>query len=239
MSEDQLAPVCILAGGRGTRLGELARHTPKPLLPVAGQPFLFHQLRLLRRHGARRVVLCVGYLADQIEDAIGDGRQFDLEVCCVADEPHVSGTAAAIRGALALLGDEFLTLYGDTYLRVDYGAVLAAFRSTPLPALMTVLRNENRWDPSNAVFRGGRVERYDKRHPTPDMAWIDYGLGVFSPAGLALAGDESDLSGVYEDLARRGKLAGFEARERFYDIGTPAALRETDAFLRAHHKFDW
>lgn len=238
MSEQGLAPVCILAGGRGTRLGELGRDTPKALVPVAGEPFLFHQLRLLRRHGARRVVLCVGYLAEQIEEAVGDGCQFDLEVCCVADQPGISGTAAAIRGALTLLGEEFLTLYGDTYLRIDYGAVLAAFRLSTLPALMTVLRNENRWDTSNAVFRDGRVEWYDKRHPTPQMAWIDYGLGVFSAAGLALAREKSDLSDVYGDLARRGKLAGFEARERFYDIGTPAALRETDAFLRAHSEFD-
>ncbi len=238
MSDEDLAPVCILAGGRGTRLGDLVRDSPKPLLPVAGQPFLFHQLRLLRRHGARRVVLCVGYLGDQIEDAVGDGRAFGLEVSCVADPPGIAGTATAIRHASTLLSDEFMVLYGDTYLRIDYRAVLAAFRSSTLPALMTVLRNENHWERSNAVFRASRVERYDKRQPTPAMAWIDYGLGVFSPGGLALAAGESDLADVYRELASRGQLAGFEARERFYEIGTPEALQETDAFLRAEEDFN-
>ncbi len=154
VSEERLAPVCILAGGRGTRLGELVRGTPKPLLSVAGEPFLFHQLRLLRRHGARRVVLCVDYLGHQIEKTVGDGRMLDLEVSYVRDHTGSSGTAGAIRGALSVLGDEFLVLYGDTYLPIDYGAVLAAFRTSGLPALMTVLRNENRWDTSNAGFSG-------------------------------------------------------------------------------------
>jgi N-acetyl-alpha-D-muramate 1-phosphate uridylyltransferase len=229
-SATELAPVCILAGGLGTRLGERVRDTPKPLLPVAGRPFVFHQLELLRRHGARRIVLCVGYLGEEIERVVGDGSELDLEVLYAYDPPDLAGTAGAVRGALHLLGEEFLVLYGDTYLRIDYLDVQRAFRESGMPALMTVLRNEGRWDTSNVVFADGLVKVYDKQHLTPDMHWIDYGLGMLSAAALDVTGD-ADLAAVYRELARRGELAGYEATERFYEIGTPDALSETETFL--------
>ncbi len=228
-----LLPVCILAGGLGTRLGQVVADTPKPLLEVAGAPFLRHQLRLLKSHGARRVVLCVGYLGERIEAALGDGADEGLELRYAYDGPDLRGTAGAIRGALDQLGDAFLVLYGDTYLRIDYTAVQAAFEASGMPALMTVLRNEGRWDASNVVLDGNRIVTYDKRTSTPDMQWIDYGLGILTAEALDAAGpDEPDLAGAYHELARTGRLAAYEATERFYEIGTPEALAETDAFLR-------
>ena len=225
--------MCILAGGRGTRLGEHVRDLPKPLIEVAGEPFLNHQLRLLSREGARRVVLCVGYLGELIEQAVGSGEAFGLEVTYSFDSPDLDGTAGAVRGAVEQLGDEFMVLYGDTYLRIDYRDVQRAYVASGLPALMTVLRNEGRWDVSNAVYRDGRIAVYDKRRPTDDMRWIDYGLGVLSAEALAAAPDESDLAEVYAELARQGRLAGYEASERFYEIGTPQSLDEADRFLRS------
>jgi MurNAc alpha-1-phosphate uridylyltransferase len=230
-----LLPVCILAGGLGTRLGQVVADTPKPLLEVAGAPFLRHQLRLLKAHGARRVVLCVGYLGERIEAALGDGADEGLELSYAYDGPDLRGTAGAIRGALDQLGDAFLVLYGDTYLRIDYTAVQATFVASGQPALMTVLRNEGRWDVSNVLLSddGTRIAAYDKRAPTPEMKWIDYGLGILTAEALDAAGpDEPDLSGAYHELARTGRLAAYEATERFYEIGTPEALAETDAFLR-------
>jgi NDP-sugar pyrophosphorylase family protein len=228
-----LCPVCILAGGRGTRLGDRVGESPKPLLPVAGEPFLFHQLRLLREHGARRIVLCVGYLGERIEQAVGDGAALGLEVVYSYDGPGLDGTAGAIRGALDQLGDEFLVLYGDTYLRIEYADVQRALGESGLPALMTVLRNEGRWDTSNTVYRNGRVLSHSKEEGTPDMKWIDYGLGALQASALDLVPGENDLSRVYAELAGQGLLAGYEASERFHEIGSPESLRETDAFLRA------
>ena len=226
-----LPPVCILAGGLGTRLGERVRDTPKPLLEVAGRPFLLHQLELLAGHGASEVVVCVGYRGEQIASSIGSER-FGLRVRYSHDAPGLDGTLGAVRRALPLLGERFLVLYGDTYLRVPYESVDAAWRTSGLPAVMTVLRNEGRWDTSNVSFRDGRVARYDKHHPSPDMSWIDYGLGGLEARALdAVGGEERDLAMLYERLAERGELLGFEATERFYEIGTPEALAETDAFL--------
>jgi NDP-sugar pyrophosphorylase family protein len=228
---DPLPPICILAGGLATRLGETARDTPKGLLEVAGEPFLVHQLRLLASHGAREVVLCVGYLGEQIVERIGD-EQFGVRIQYSHDGPRPVGTLGAVRRALPLLAPRFLVLYGDTYLRIDYAAASAQWASSGLQAMMTVLRNEGRWDVSNALFDGDRVTNYDKRTPGDDMRWIDYGLGGLDARALEAVGDEvSDLGDLYHELAVRRQLFGFEATKRFYEIGTPAALAETSAFL--------
>jgi NDP-sugar pyrophosphorylase family protein len=229
---DELPPVCILAGGLGTRLGELVRDTPKPLIEVAGEPFLVHQLRLLAGHGVREVVLCVGYRGEQIEAQIGSER-FGVDIGYSFDAvPGRDGTLGAIRRALPLLGGRFLVLYGDTYLRLDYGAVARAWAQSGLPAVMAVLRNEGRWDTSNVVYRDGMVVRHDKRSPTPEMRWIDYGLGGLTTSALdRVPSSEGDLAVLYERLAERGELLGFEASKRFYEIGTARALIETEAFL--------
>jgi NDP-sugar pyrophosphorylase family protein len=225
-------PVFILAGGLGSRLGERIRDTPKPLLEVAGEPFLLHQLRLLSGYGFDRAVIGVGYLGEMIEERIGTER-FGVRIDYGYDSPDLDGTLGAVRRAVGLLGERFLVLYGDTYLRIDYADVAATWERGGLPALMTVLRNEGRWDTSNAIFADGRVTAYDKAAPTPEMHWIDYGLGALSAAALDLVGpEESDLAALYRELARRGELGGYEATNRFYEIGTPDALAETDAFLR-------
>ena len=167
-----LPPICILAGGLGTRLGHHVRDTPKPLLEVAGQPFILHQLRLLASHGAREAVLCVGYLGEQIVARVGR-EQFGVQIAYSHDGPEPIGTLGAVRKAAPLLGERFLVLYGDTYLRIDYAAAADAWESSGQPAMMTVLRNEGRWDISNARFDGARVTLYDKRSPDPGMQWID------------------------------------------------------------------
>jgi NDP-sugar pyrophosphorylase family protein len=228
---EPLPPICILAGGLGTRLGARVEKVPKPLLEVANEPFLFHQLRLLARHGARDVVLCVGYLGDQIVQRVGSER-FGIRIVYNHDGPRPLGTLGAIRQALPELGPRFLVLYGDTYLRIDYRGATTAWQRSGRPAMMTVLRNEGRWDMSNACFDGDLVTAYDKRAALPTMRWIDYGLtGLEASAVDAAGAGLTDLSDLFHRLADQGELFGYAATKRFYEVGTPAALAETSAFL--------
>ncbi len=216
-----LPPVCILAGGLGTRLGERTRETPKALLAVAGEPFLWHQLRLLAQHGAGEVVLCVGHLGEQIQASVGSKR-FGLRIAYSFDAPGLEGTLGAIRRARGLLGERFLVLYGDTYLRLDYAAAATDWRASGLPAMMTVLRNEGRWETSNASYAAGRVVAYDKRTPHPRMRWIDYGLGGLEQAALdRVPPPTRELSDLLGELASEELLYGYEVTERFFEIGTP------------------
>jgi MurNAc alpha-1-phosphate uridylyltransferase len=232
-SNEPMFPVAILAGGLATRMRPVTEQIPKALIEVAGRPFVEHQLRLLQREGVRKVVLCVGYLGEMIEAVIGDGSRFGLSVSYNFDGERLLGTGGALQRALPLLGQHFFALYGDSYLDIAYAPVQATYRDSGLPALMTVFRNEGRWDTSNVLFDGKRVVRYDKRHPTPDMQFIDYGLGVLSSDLFNVAQDEVfDLSDLYASLAAEGRLAGLEEKQRFYEIGTPSGLAEADGHLR-------
>ena len=226
-----LPTVCILAGGMASRLGEMSKRTPKALIRVAGRPFIVHQLSMLAKHGVRRVVLCLGYLGEQIQEAIGR-EQFGIAIDYSFDEPGLSGTLGAIRIAAPLLGGEFLVMYGDTYLSVDVVRFADNWRRSGLRAGMTVIRNSDRWDHSNAIYQNGRVVSYDKRNPTHTMKWIDYGLGALKESALSMVSrTETDLSALYQQLAGSDELFGFEVEERFYEIGTPSALAETDRYL--------
>jgi N-acetyl-alpha-D-muramate 1-phosphate uridylyltransferase len=228
-------PVAILAGGLATRMHPLTERIPKALIEVAGKPFIEHQLALLRRERVERVVLCVGFLGEMIEACVGDGARFGLSVSYSYDGERLLGTGGALRRALPMLREHFFVLYGDSYLDIAYAPVQTAYRGSGLPALMTVFRNEGRWDTSNVLFDGKRIGRYDKRHPSGDMKFIDYGLGVINGDILRASKEDAfDLSDLYASLAREGRLAGFEAATRFYEIGTPSGLAEADRHLRGH-----
>jgi len=230
-----MPPLALLAGGLATRMRPLTDQVPKSLLEVAGEPFIAHQLRLIRREGITRAVICVGYRGEQIQEFVGDGSRFDVEVSYCADGPVLLGTGGALRKALSMLGSEILVMYGDSWLDTTYAPIVAAFRSSRKPALMTVYRNASQWDRSNVHFEGGRIRRYDKTERTAAMQHIDWGLCVVT-ANLIAARPSStafDLSSVYTELAGSGDLAGYEVPDRFYEIGSMEGLRETDALLRA------
>jgi N-acetyl-alpha-D-muramate 1-phosphate uridylyltransferase len=230
-----LLTVAILAGGRATRLRPITETVPKSLLELNGEAFAVHQLRLLRANGIRRVVLCVGHLGVLVQRAIGNGATVGLQVDYSFDGPALLGTGGAVKNALPKLGESFFVMYGDSYLPCDYAAIEKTFKSAGTLGLMTVFRNEGKWDSSNVEFEAGKILGYSKTDRTPRMRYIDYGLGVFHADAFENVphGKPSDLAEIYTDLLRGKQLAAFEVRERFYEIGSPAGLRETADFLAA------
>ena len=228
-------PVAILAGGLASRLRPLTEKVPKLLLDVAGEPFFSHQLRLLRKAGLTRIVLCVGYLGEMIADRYGDGRELGVHIDYSSDGPSLLGTGGALIRARPLLGEAFYVLYGDSYLPVDYLDVGRAFIASRRLGLMTVYENRGRYDASNVWFADGRIKVYDKKNTVPQMHHIDYGLGMLRSSALdGWPRDEVvDLAAVYGRLVAMNELAGYETKQRFYEIGSPAGLQELDALLKA------
>lgn len=226
-------PIAILAGGLATRLRPLTEKIPKALIDVGGEPFIAHQLRLLKSNGLERVVICAGFLGQMIQDVIGDGQKFDLVVDYSFDGEPLLGTGGSVKKALPLLGPAFFVLYGDSYLPCDYDAVQKAFEASGKKALMTVFRNQGAWDTSNVEFREGQIWVYDKEKRTPRMEYIDYGLGVFQDNVFDLVPDGKpyDLAEVYKTLLGRSELAAIEVQKRFYEIGSWQGLEETKQFL--------
>lgn len=231
---EAVPPVALLAGGLATRLRPITASIPKSMVEVAGEPFISHQLRLLVREGISDLVICCGHLGEQIAEFVGDGTRFGCRVRYSSDGDQPLGTGGALRRALPMLGEYFMVMYGDSYLDINFRDVLAAFRRCGRPALMTVFRNEGRWDTSNVEFADGIVRRYDKTTGTPAMLHIDYGFSVLDASVVRPWPEDHafDLADLYRDLASRGVLAGYEMRGRFYEIGSPKGLADTDAFLR-------
>jgi NDP-sugar pyrophosphorylase family protein len=228
-----MLPVAILAGGLATRLRPITDQIPKALVKINGEPFIAHQLRLLRSKGIRRVVLCLGYRGEMVRELVAEGGAFGLSVDYSFDGPVLRGTAGAIHEALPLLGEAFFVLYGDSYLPCDYAAVERAFHYSARSALMTVFRNADQWDASNVEFAGGRILAYDKKNRNPRMCHIDYGLGVFARRAFAniAPGSVYDLAGLYTELLAKNELAAWEAKERFYEIGSLAGIQELSEAL--------
>jgi N-acetyl-alpha-D-muramate 1-phosphate uridylyltransferase len=228
-----MLPIAILAGGLATRLRPLFVDKPKSLIEIAGEPFLAHQLRLLRSQGLRSVVLCVGYLGEQIQEFAGDGRKFDLDIVYSWDGPKLRGTGGALKNALPLLGPEFFVIYGDSYLTCSFSEVERAFLASGKPGLMTVFRNLDQWDRSNVEFSSGMIRSYSKKTRTVGMQHIDYGLGVVRAHALNWVPDDAfcDLAELYGSMLREGQLAGVEIAERFYEVGSFAGIEELSKLL--------
>lgn len=228
----------ILAGGIGSRMWPEARTVPKTLLPVQGRPFASWQLDWLAASGIESVVYCIGYLGQDIRAFAGDGSPWGLSITYVDESGALRGTAGALRLAhdQGALGEDFLVLYGDSWLQVDPASVLREARTRREPALMTVYANDGLWDTSNVIYDSGRVLRYEKgldQRPK-EMRWIDYGLMAIRREVIAErvpADTVQDLAPVCTALAAEGLLAGMEVFERFYEIGSVEGRKELEQHL--------
>jgi NDP-sugar pyrophosphorylase family protein len=230
--------VAILVGGYAKRLYPVTKTIPKAMLQVAGKPFIAHQLALLKKNGITKVVICSGYLSEQIEDFIGDGKQFGLSINFSADGEKPLGTGGAIKKALPLLGNTFFVMYGDTYLTIDFKLISDFFLSQNKKGLMTVLRNKDQWGKSNIVLKNGKIIKYDKKEKTMDMEYIDYGLSMLRKSAFDEIGDEEvfDLAKVYKYLIEMGQMIGYEVKNRFYEIGSAQGLAETEKYISSLSK---
>jgi NDP-sugar pyrophosphorylase family protein len=228
-----MLPIAILAGGLATRLRPVTETIPKSLIQVAGKPFIFHQLDYLSQQGINTVVLCIGYLGEMIQEFVGDGSRWGMHVNYSLDGPVLLGTGGALRQALPLLGKHFFILYGDSYLPINFSDVEKTYAASCKKGLMTVLKNQNRWDKSNVEFDAGQIIEYNKTVIRPQMHYIDHGLGIMHSTALQAypARQSFDLSKVYNDLSIAGELAGYEVFERFYEIGSHQGIADTQTYL--------
>ena len=234
----------ILAGGLGTRLGRLTRETPKPMVGVAGRPYLEYQLLALRDQAITDVVLLTGYLGEQIEDYFGDGRELGLRIR-YSRESSPQGTGGALRSAGSLLADHFLLLYGDSYLPIDYCAVLDKLAASP--ALGCLVAYDNRLDSTNvtnnlALSNNDVVLRYakDALHAT-DLTYVEAGVHAYRRdvlTVLSATGKVSLETEVFPQLIARAELIAYRTTQRFYDIGTPERLCQFERlFTHDHHAY--
>lgn len=224
--------VAILAGGTATRLGELTKDKPKSMVGIQGSPFLEYQIEMLKKRGVTNIILCIGHLGNQIEDYFADGSKLGVSIKYSREDKPL-GTAGALRKARDLLNDPFFTLYGDSFLFLDFEAIMSYFLSQNKLGLMTVYKNYDRYNPSNTVIQGNMVKKFSKKQKTPDMTYIEYGANILRKRVLELIpeGEPYGLDDLFPRLIEINELLSYEVKERFYEIGSPESLKEFARFI--------
>lgn len=227
-------PAVILAGGLGTRLGPITRTTPKPLVSVAGRPILDWILASLAASGVVEVLLLAGHLSDQIVGFVANGDRWGIRAR-VSVEPTPLGTGGALVHAASLLPDEFLLLYGDSYLPIDYASLSNEFVAGDGDAMMVVFEDRDGVTgvQKNALVEAGRVTRYAKQTVAP-LSHIDAGVVALRRRVIDILpiGTSALERELYPVLAEQRRLFAYPVAQRFYDIGTLFRRDELARVLR-------
>ena len=224
--------IVILAGGLGTRLGKLTRNTPKSLVRVSGKPFLEYQLEFLKKGGIENILLCTGHMGEQIERYFGCGAKYGVNIIYSHEEKPL-GTAGALKRIENQLDDPFFTMYGDSYVFLDFGQIMSYFQSHDKLALMAVFKNFDKYDRSNTVVQGNLVKRYSKKEKTKDMVHVEYGVNIFRKSVLGMIPENQfySMDDLFPDLIEQEQLLAYEANQRFYEIGSPKGFKEFEQFI--------
>ncbi len=223
----------ILAGGLGTRLQPLTTSVPKPMVTVHDRPFLEYQLTLLAQHDITDVVLCVGYLGEQVVQHFGSGGTLGIQIQYSWDGEQLRGPIGALKNAESLLEDSFLVLYGDAYLRLDYHALMDSMLCSDRLGAMAVLHNCHEYGPSDLLVEDGMVKAYDKKQFRPELEWVNFGVSALRRAALQLVEPHRFCTEetFYGQLIAHRQLMAFEVKDRFYEINSPSGLEQFSHFI--------
>ena len=221
----------IPCGGFATRLGDLAKNTPKALIDINGKPFLEHQLDLIKKYDFDEVVLCIGHLGKKIQSHFGDGTDYGIKILYRYDEQL--GVIGAVKNAEELLNMYFFLMYGDSYLpKLDFDDMYSKFLNQDELAMMSVWQNNNEIDPSNIKVNAGEVKSAGEE----GSDHIDYGAIVLNKKALEFISKNTFFSTgeFWKLLIKKEQLAAYEVNGRFYHIGTPERLGEVRELLKIH-----
>lgn len=233
--------VAVLMGGLATRLGSLSANCPKALMDINGRPFFDYELKLLKNAGFRKFVLLVGKFFEMVEEYYGDGSRFGVEITYSYDGSEPVGTGGAVCRALDKLGDDFMLIYGDSFMDIDYHETVYRYfdgKKSGKKALMTVYYNNDKFDKSNVIYKDGNIVLYDKKNISAEMNYIDYGIEMFDKDCFNGYGEKGafDIAELLTELSKEGSLSAHEVTTRFYEIGSPASLTEFKGY--AQKRFD-
>ena len=221
----EMPQVVILAGGLGTRLGDLTQRIPKSLVEVDDKPIIGHILDWISGQGCNRALILTGHLGEQFEQY----THHTVSLTYV-QEPQPLGTGGALWNAVDYLEPEFILLWGDDFHPIDYQKLVIRHRDDANLMTMTVTESH---ETMNLQHRDGRVIKYDKHNSTPDFNGYEAGTSVVSKRIVLLFGRDGKWSWeqtVYPKLS--GKISAHIDNTKFWDMGTPERLSKLIEFLK-------
>ena len=227
-------PIAILAGGLGTRVSDISRNNPKSMIEIHGKPFVYWQISNLIQQGYFEILMCIGHKGSIIQEYLEIQFKDKAQISYSFDGELQLGTGGSIKKALPMLGDEFMVLYGDSYLPICFSKVESTFKDSGRPALMTVYKNSNALSPSNVLIEQDKVIQYSKSHDQAILTYIDYGLNLFSKGVFEteIEGTTFDLGVIFRKLISEELLTAYEIKERYYEIGSPKGIVDFQDYLK-------
>lgn len=225
--------VVILCGGLATRIKPITEKVPKSMVQIAGKPFLWYQLELLKKNGIYDIVLCIGYKGEHVEQYFGNGEKFGVKIQYSSDADKLLGTGGSLKNAEHLLGDTFLMMYGDSYLPFGFKKAIAFFERNNGIGLMTVFKNLDKYEKSNVEVEKSLVKSYSKKRKTKKMEYIDYGISIFKKEALQSIPKDTwyDLSNLHKTLIKKRELLAYPAEQRPYEVGSFKGLEEFKKYI--------
>jgi MurNAc alpha-1-phosphate uridylyltransferase len=224
----------ILAAGRGQRMRPLTDHTPKPLLPVGGQPLIAWHIQHLAAAGFSDIVINHAWLGDKIETTLGDGSRYGVRLA-YSREKSALETAGGIATALPLLGDDpFVVVNGDVLTDVDFAALrptLAALDGEHHLAHLLLVANP----PHHPGGDFGLLPDGQLSGNASDGIGLTFsGIGLYHPALFAAipAHQPAKLAPLLRAAMAHGQVTGARHDGLWLDVGTPERLAEADAIAQ-------
>jgi D-glycero-D-manno-heptose 1,7-bisphosphate phosphatase len=231
-------PAVILAGGLGTRLGQIGEGKPKALVEIEGKPFLDWKLNELVKQGVPCIYILTGHKGEQIYEFVS-GKDYSIPICLISDGVTQLGTAGALLRSLAAISSQhFILTYGDNLLELEIADFCETARKLD-SSLMVVTSNVGEADVPNSIVEDGQISKYSKGGGG-EMKFIDYGYSVLRKSDLADTAflKQSDLSQVFTKLASERKLAAYVTSMGYAEIGTPRTLEKTEEWLKLRNSED-
>lgn len=218
----------IFCGGLATRLRPLTKKIPKSMVEINGKPFLEYQIEILRKNNIKNIVLCIGFLGEQIKKYFGNGEKFGVDILYSEEKEKLLGTGGALKNAEHILNEKFFTLYGDSFTTIDFQDISRYFDKFNKKGLMVVYKNYNKFDCSNVKVRGEYITNYYTNKNNKNLVFIDYGVSIFRKSVLNLIPPDKkeSLNKIYVELIKQKELLAYRTTKRFYEIGSKKGLEE-------------
>ncbi len=217
----------ILSGGKGTRVKKYTKIKPKCLVDVNGKPFLYHQLKYLKKNNLKKIIISIGYLGKKVEKYLEQNIDF-IHTKTIDDGIKPLGTGGATLKALKYLNKNFFIIYGDSYLNFDLKKMIKKKNL----ATMAIFKNKNKYDKSNIELKKLKKILYFKKNSKKGLKYIDYGVSyVNKQIFKGINRKKFDLSEFYQQISKKNMLEGFVVKKRFYEIGSYKGINDTKKFL--------
>ena len=225
--------ILIICGGLGTRLYPITKNLPKSLIEINNRPFIYWQLKYIEQQGFKDIHLCLGNMGEMVEEAVKKFKLINLNITFSYDGDKLLGTGGAIVNALSNVTDDLFIQYGDSYLPVNYKKIQNSYLSNDKKILMSIIKNNNKWDKSNVIYKDSKLLEYNKKNYSDNMEYIDYGLSIVSKTIFESYNQKEtiDLADIFQKASINSQIIGYEVSEKFYEIGSKEGIKDFKEYL--------